>query len=201
MTEEPTEQERAANDKLERLKKRIRTAADKIERVKIERSSKTAEINDARLGLEADGIPREALDMALKYAAWDSNKRRGFDRAYAIVREALDLEIENDLFSYKDGVLPQTPPKKAEAKAAPKAAAKAAESSPAKPASRPRNPPKVKPPTPAELAAGDTRKTPAQAVKDSAAASDKMLADQIAAQQAREQTEGAQLIDGKPVTH
>lgn len=174
MTEETTEA--AANDKLERLKKRIRTARDKVTRVKLARDENNAEINEARASMEADGIPKAAFDMALRYAGWDSNRQRGFDRAYAIVRDSLGLEVEADLFTYKDGVLPQTPPKKdTAAKAAPKPAAKAAESSPAKPASRPRNPAKVKAPTPAELAAQDARKQ----------------------QEQREQTEGAQLVDGK----
>lgn len=69
-----------------------------IDEKKQERLEVGSDITLARETLANAGIPKEAADMAFRYATWDDDKRAGFDVAYAIVREAIGLPMEDELF-------------------------------------------------------------------------------------------------------
>lgn len=149
--------------KLSRLFDKIRAGNAKVQRKKLERQGINDDIASVRADLESEGIHKEAFDLALKYAGWDSNKRRGFDRAYAIVREALDMPVEGDLFSYRDGNLPQKPPKepgktsKLPATPGTSAAVAAAAETKRKAEAKPKNKPPVKPMTTTERLAAASK--------------------------------------------
>lgn len=84
---------------LSALKAEVKTGVDKIEKLKADRRSINESIGAVRAELEAKGIPKKALDMAMQYMNMDPEKREGFDVAYAVVREAIGLHIANDLFT------------------------------------------------------------------------------------------------------
>lgn len=80
---------------LEKLKAKIKVAYDKINRAKDRRSSANDSIAAVRSELEEAGIPRKALAAALSYCSMDVEAREGFDLAYAVIREALDLPVND----------------------------------------------------------------------------------------------------------
>jgi len=88
---------------LTKLKKDIVAGIKKIAKHKADRTSSNDEIAAIRSGLEAKGIHKAALDMAIKYSLWDEDKREGFDIAYEIAREAIALPFnpQGDLFEEK----------------------------------------------------------------------------------------------------
>lgn len=83
-----------AGSNITSLKKDIKAGVDKIENLKADRTALNEEIASVRSDLQAKGIPKAALDMAMKYMNFDPEKREGFDMAYDIVREAIDLPID-----------------------------------------------------------------------------------------------------------
>ena len=70
----------------------------KIQAEKSDRAEVNANIAAHRAKAESLGIPKPAFDMAMRYADWDEDKRRGFDLAYTIAREAIGVPMEPDLF-------------------------------------------------------------------------------------------------------
>jgi uncharacterized protein (UPF0335 family) len=88
------------------LKKHIKDGVDKIEKFKEQRSNLNDKISEVRTALAAEGIPKKALDMALSYMNMEPDKREGFDLAYTIVREAIGLKMEPDLFDQVGGAEP-----------------------------------------------------------------------------------------------
>ena len=90
---------------LTQLKQDIAEGIARIEQHKAERSSCNEEISAIRETLAAKGIPKKALDMAMKYKDMDPRDRVGFDAAYDIVREAIGLPVverQGDLFAQTD---------------------------------------------------------------------------------------------------
>ena len=84
---------------ISKLKKDVKAGVDKIEALKMDRTGINEAIGAIKADLEAKGIPKKALDMAMTYLNMDPDKREGFDIAYDIVREAIDLPVEHpDLF-------------------------------------------------------------------------------------------------------
>jgi hypothetical protein len=81
------------------LKKDIANAIAEINQAKAERKNCNDRIAEIRSKLETKGIHKQAFDMALKYLNMDADKREGFDIAYAIVREAGGLPLQDDLLS------------------------------------------------------------------------------------------------------
>lgn len=79
------------------LKDDAKQAIDKINTLKSERQSINEQIGAIRANMESKGIPKPALDMAMRYLGWEPEKREGFDLAYAIVREAGGLPVAPDL--------------------------------------------------------------------------------------------------------
>lgn len=86
---------------LKTLMDKIRAARARIDTAKLHRKAQNDIIAEERSAMEAAGIHKAALDMAMRYAGWDEDKREGFDTAYALVREALSLPLEDDLFSFE----------------------------------------------------------------------------------------------------
>jgi hypothetical protein len=84
------------------LKDRIRAAEKRIKGAQDNRAEENAVIAEEYTALEAKGIPRKAMAWALIYASWDADARAGFDVAYQIVREAIGVPMEDQLFD-KDG--------------------------------------------------------------------------------------------------
>lgn len=89
---------------LTKLKQDIVEGIQKISQQKQERQACNEEISAIRADLEAKGIPKKALDMAMQYMNMDPDKREGFDVAYDIVREAVGLpyDAQGDLFAQTD---------------------------------------------------------------------------------------------------
>lgn len=81
---------------MEKLEKDITTGVEKIEKLKLQRTSVNEKIAAVRSDLEAKGIKKEALDMAMKYLNWDDDKREGFDLAYSLVRNAMGSPLKTD---------------------------------------------------------------------------------------------------------
>lgn len=85
------------------LKNEVKLGVDQIVKLKEERSAINDKIGEVRSALAAKSIPKKALDMAMSYMNMDPDKREGFDIAYQIVREAINLPIDGqgDLFDGK----------------------------------------------------------------------------------------------------
>jgi uncharacterized protein (UPF0335 family) len=85
-------------------KREIKQVAEAVQRMKDERQEINESIAERRAKLVTLGIPKAAFDMAMKYLNWDEDKRRGFDTAYSIAREAIGLPFndQGDLFVPED---------------------------------------------------------------------------------------------------
>lgn len=81
------------------LKKKVAKAIQSVKSLKEERTETNAAIAEVRASMEAAGIHKAAFDMAMRYLAWEPEKREGFDLAYAICREAGGLPMAEDLFA------------------------------------------------------------------------------------------------------
>ena len=97
------------------LKQEIAETAGKIGKLKQDRQAINDDIKALRENMQAKGIKKEALDMAMKYVGWDVDKREGFDLAYSIVREALSLpfKAQGDLFQVAEKLKREKKAKKA----------------------------------------------------------------------------------------
>lgn len=87
---------------LSELKKEIKAAIGDVNNLRNERQSINDDIAAIRSKLESKGIKKAAFDMAMRYLNWEPEQREGFDIAYAIVREAGGLSIQEDLFTKAD---------------------------------------------------------------------------------------------------
>lgn len=76
------------------LKADIQEGVKKLENLADERTAINASMNSIRSDLEAKGVHKKALNMAMQYLNMDPDKREGFDIAYSIVREAMGLDFE-----------------------------------------------------------------------------------------------------------
>ncbi len=83
---------------LTKLKKDVKNGVDELVNLKTERASINEAMGAVRADLETKGIPKKALQMAMTYMNMDPDKREGFDIAYQIVREAMDLPLQGDMF-------------------------------------------------------------------------------------------------------
>lgn len=80
------------------LKAAISDSVRRIIDAKKDRTECNADISLEKEKLEAKGIPRKALEMAMTYSEWDADSRAGFDAAYALVRETLGCPYDGQLF-------------------------------------------------------------------------------------------------------
>lgn len=87
---------------LTELKKLIADSIKAVTELKKDRADVNAEIGAVRAKLVAQGIPKKAFDMAMAYINMDPDDREGFDVAYALVREAGGLPMQEDLFTAAD---------------------------------------------------------------------------------------------------
>ena len=96
MAKDETAGLKQAGSNITKLKDDIVKGVDSINELKLERTSINEQIGALRSDLEAKGIKKQALDMAMTYMNWDEDKREGFDIAYTIVREALGAPMVSD---------------------------------------------------------------------------------------------------------
>lgn len=87
---------------LTELKEFIAESLKRVDRLKLDRADVNDEIASVRAALAARGIPKKAFDMAASYMKMDPDDREGFDVAYALVREAGGLPLQEDLFAAAD---------------------------------------------------------------------------------------------------
>lgn len=106
------------NGNISDLKTLIAQTLKNVKALKLDRADINDDINSQRAKLAAKGIPKKAFDMAAAYLDMDPDDREGFDIAYALVREAGGLPIQDDLFTAAD--------RKGSEKVEPEADAKAA---------------------------------------------------------------------------
>lgn len=88
----------ASGGNIDPLKKEVKSSFDRVEKLKEERAAINDKIGSIRSNLQAQGIHKQAFDMAMKYMNMDADKREGFDIAYDICREALGEPFEPTLF-------------------------------------------------------------------------------------------------------
>jgi len=88
---------------IKKLKEDAQRGVQKINQLKDDRTAINEEIAAVKADLQAKGIHKKALDMAMTYMNMDPDKREGFDVSYDIVREAIGLPVkaQGDLFEGK----------------------------------------------------------------------------------------------------
>lgn len=99
-TDNPTTNVVKTGGNVSQLKADIVDGIAKIEGEIENRQAANDAIAAVKSDLEAKGVPKKALNMAMQYMAMDSDKREGFDVAYGIVREAMGMPVvgQGDLF-------------------------------------------------------------------------------------------------------
>lgn len=85
-------------DNIGSLEDDIRDAVEKIGDFGKKRDAINQKVQAIREDLYAKGIPKEAFDLAQKYVEWPEDKKRNFDLAYAICRQAVGEPMQKDLF-------------------------------------------------------------------------------------------------------
>ena len=76
----------------------IRNAVPKIVNLKERRKTINAEIAEVREQVNAAGVPKKALDHAIRVKEMDPEDRQRFDEGYAIARDAIGLRMSGSLF-------------------------------------------------------------------------------------------------------
>ena len=99
-----TTKEQANAARRDELLSSIRQGVAEIADAKANRTASNEAIGEVRARLETLGIPRKSLAAAMQYMDMDPDKRRGFDVAYALVREALGEPVDNqgDIIAFID---------------------------------------------------------------------------------------------------
>lgn len=85
-----------AGDNIKGLEGDIRDAFKTIDQLGKDRDAINQKVQATREDLYAKGIPKEAFDLARNYANWPEDKRRNFDLAFAICREAVGMPMQSD---------------------------------------------------------------------------------------------------------
>ena len=83
---------------LTELKEFIKAQVDAIKELKAEGATFNEDIKSIFAKMESRGISKHAARAAMQYMSWDKDQRRGFDLAYQLVREAMGLPVQADLF-------------------------------------------------------------------------------------------------------
>ncbi|MDD9905377.1 MAG: hypothetical protein OXT06_17550 [Rhodospirillaceae bacterium] len=89
-------------DNIDPVKKAIEKAIKDVGGLAQDREAINQKVQAIREDLFAKGIPKEAFDLVQKYVEWPEDKKRNFDLAYAICREAVGDPIQRDLFDNLD---------------------------------------------------------------------------------------------------
>jgi hypothetical protein len=82
---------------LKPLLKEIKDAIGRLDALDDRRSNASADKKAIIEQLEKKGIHKDALRMAMMYAAWPETKRLGFDTAYELVRDAEGVPVQGSL--------------------------------------------------------------------------------------------------------
>ena len=100
MTKEETAGLAQAGSNITKLKKDIQAGVEKINSHIEDRTAANEAIAAVKSDLQAKGVHKKALNMAMTYMNMDPDNREGFDIAYDIVREAIGLPVtaQADLF-------------------------------------------------------------------------------------------------------
>lgn len=80
------------------LKKEVVEGVDKIRKLREDQAAVGQNIQAIRENLQSKGVAKEAVDWTIRYMGWDEDKRKQFDLAFVIVREALGVPLQSDLF-------------------------------------------------------------------------------------------------------
>lgn len=83
-------------DNIKGLNKDIEKAFSDIDTLAKDRDAINQKVQAVREDLYAKGIPKEAFDLARNYKEWPEDKRRNFDLAFAICREAVGMPMQSD---------------------------------------------------------------------------------------------------------
>jgi len=83
---------------LSAIKDEIKSQVDLILAAENKRSEANADIAAARAKIESLGIAKKALAWAMAYSKLDVDQRSGIDLSFTIVREAIGLPVQADLF-------------------------------------------------------------------------------------------------------
>lgn len=86
----------AIGDNIKGLTGDIKTAFENIDALATQRDAINQKVQSVREDLYAKGIPKEAFDLARNYKEWPEDKRRNFDLAFAVCREAVGLPMQAD---------------------------------------------------------------------------------------------------------
>lgn len=78
----------------------IRNNVPKIVNLKKRRKDLNAEIAALREEVNAVGVPKQALDYAIRVREMDPDVRAAFDEGYAIARDAIGLKMSGSLFDF-----------------------------------------------------------------------------------------------------
>jgi uncharacterized protein (UPF0335 family) len=79
-------------------KEMVRQSVPKIINLKKDRAAINEEITAIRANVEAAGVPKKALDHAIRVMEMDPLDRERFDEGYAIARDAIGLGMSRSLF-------------------------------------------------------------------------------------------------------
>lgn len=85
---------------LTNAKEMVRNTVPKIINLKKDRTAINEEISSLRANVEAAGVPKKALDHAIKMMEMDPQDRERFDEGYAIARDAIGLRMSASLFDF-----------------------------------------------------------------------------------------------------
>lgn len=83
-------------DNIKGLTGDIIDAFEKIDKLAGDRDAINIKVQAIREDLYAKGIPKEALDLARAYKEWPEDKRRNFDLAFAVCRDAIGMPMQGD---------------------------------------------------------------------------------------------------------
>ena len=83
-------------DNIKGLAGEITEAFEQIDDMAKDRDAINKKVQAVREDLYAKGIPKEAFDLARAYKEWPEDKRRNFDLAFAICRDAIGMPMQGD---------------------------------------------------------------------------------------------------------
>jgi len=83
-------------------KEMVRQSVPKIIGLKKDRTAINEEIAAIRANVEAAGVPKKALDHAIRVLEMDPEDRARFDEGFAIARDAVGIGMSRSLFDMLD---------------------------------------------------------------------------------------------------
>ena len=96
----PTREEKMKGEGLSELQKAAFEAIQEITNLEKSRSEVNAKIQAIRERLEAKGISKKSLAVALMVSKMNEDHLDGFDTAYLICRKAINLPVQSEMFDY-----------------------------------------------------------------------------------------------------